>query len=400
MPPFELNRTTTPLPLPEIERPGHFTPAVEITPEDHHEESVGASAADLDAFAITPEDDDEAMAAPDVTETVAAIEPDTAVLPAAANVQDDQDDEKPPAARVPEANDTNIPAETAPAGDTRTTETAAPTTDKYAQQYARQRAILESRHNNATSRMEPAKQRDETNKAAWRTIRGTEPPENTFNGADVLERTIDETEALLEVCRPSSAEDVDYRHQVQDRLGPTIVADMPPELPLRFHGTNIIRAKNVIASHGLSSSVDRLGYQTSYDVSGQVSVATAETLDTSLGSYTGLNDENYCVPPGCLFVMLPDSPQEAENSGTTMIMRNIDFVEQPEQLVGILTAPENIPTVQGWAAEAGINPATVQEFFAFAGQLADIKKSIAAGETTLQDYLPYQLPKTTRTTRV
>ncbi|HEV7454416.1 MAG TPA: hypothetical protein VGO07_04095 [Candidatus Saccharimonadales bacterium] len=67
MPTFELDRTTIPQFTPhQPDRTGQFTPVEEITPEDHHEESVGASAADLDAFAITDEDD-EAVPAPEPT---------------------------------------------------------------------------------------------------------------------------------------------------------------------------------------------------------------------------------------------------------------------------------------------------------------------------------------------
>lgn len=204
------------------------------------------------------------------------------------------------------------------------------------------------------------------------------------------ERGVQMDKQRLEFLRPSSEEDIAYRLRVMKELPAKILENTPPELPLRFHGAPIHVSRDIISSKGLSSSVDRLGIQTSYDVADQVSVTTPESVRTTLDSYSGLMEENFNVPAGCVFVVLPKSKEEAD-AGSSMLMSNVSFDEHPEQLFAIMTSGENVEQVKKWAQENDINPTKVKEFFEFADSLGELKKAVEYGTVNAQDYVPYSL---------
>lgn len=263
--------------------------------------------------------------------------------------------------------------------------------DKYTEKYLRKKDNLERRKKTALVRLEDSKARVARAESGFRERSGREPKPGQFQSMIVsAERAVVRMSDMLAFLRPSSAEDVTYRLRVLDNLGPEIRTAIPDGLPLRFHGTEIYSSRDVISSGMLSSSVDRLGYATSYDVADQVSVTTAETIETTLGSYTGLTSEDCCLPPGCIFVVLPSSEEEAE-AGRSMLMGNVDFAKQPERLFAVITATENVDLVKRWASEAGIDSDKVDEFFAFADKLAVLKQAIDRGEINLQDLVPFQI---------
>jgi hypothetical protein len=174
----------------------------------------------------------------------------------------------------------------------------------------------------------------------------------------------------LEFLRPSSEEDVAYRLSVYDGLPGAIRQAVPLDTPLRFHGTRLSASRDIISSGEISSSEDREGISTSdWGGGGMISVTRAENIRHSVQDYVHLLDRDCTVPPGCIFVLRPATPDEA---ATTEIMGNVYFGEQPERLVGIMTAPENVSLVQGWSTAAGIDPNKVGEFFAVAEGLGKL----------------------------
>ena len=220
-----------------------------------------------------------------------------------------------------------------------------------------------------------------------------DPPVDILrSGVSRGERAVARLENILAFLRPTSDADIDYRGRVMDQLGPAIRTAIPEGLPLRFHGAPIYTARDILKSGHISSSVDRLGYETSYDAAGQISATTAGTLETTLGSYTGLNEEDYCVPPGCIFVLLPATEEEA-SAGDSLLMNNVDFRQQPERLFAVLAAPEILGDVRQWAAHEGVDPGKVEEFFSFSENLAAIKTNVEAGVVVVQDYVPYPIPR-------
>jgi hypothetical protein len=201
-------------------------------------------------------------------------------------------------------------------------------------------------------------------------------------------QTLEAKEGYL---RPTSDEDLAYRLRVTRELPKAIGQAAPDEVPLRFHGAPIYAAEEIIHSGGISSSVDRLGGETSMDGSGYFSVTTADDVRVSLEGYLDIGKEGNCLPIGCLFVVTPESPEDAEG-GRSMVMGNVDFSENPDRLVKVVTSPESMGMVKRWMSRAGMDPGKVTEFFSYPEELQDMKARIASGELDPQDMVPYQLP--------
>lgn len=204
------------------------------------------------------------------------------------------------------------------------------------------------------------------------------------------EQGIRMNEQQLEFLRPTSEADIAYRNKVVEELPGKILENTPPDLPLKFHGTSIYTARDIIASRELSSSVDRLGIEASYDTADQVSITTPDSVKITLDSYSGLTEENYNVPAGCVFVLLPSSKEDAD-TGASLLMGNVNFGEHPDQLFAVMTSGENVELVKQWAEEAGVDPAKVKEFFEFTDDLGQLKESIENGTARAKDYVSYPL---------
>jgi hypothetical protein len=222
---------------------------------------------------------------------------------------------------------------------------------------------------------------------------GREPEQGEFDGSVTMaEATLVSLEHELAFLRPSSEEDVAYRQRIAAEFSAGVRNAAPKDLPLRFHGASIYESRDIIITGGLSSSVDRLGAQTSMDGAGQVSVTTPDSIHITMEGYVDLFESNCCIPTGCTFVMLPGSQEDAA-AGESMLMGNVDFTEEPDRLFAILASPETMSDVQGWAATAGIDPGRVTEYFAFVDQLADLSTQIDSGALNAQDLVPYPLPQ-------
>src|SRR3989338_714504 len=172
---------------------------------------------------------------------------------------------------------------------------------------------------------------------------------------------------VAEFLRKPEQSDITYRLDVMDNWPNKVVELIPEDLPLRFHGCPIYAAREILASGELSSSADRLGFETSYDVSEQVSVSTANNVRISTDSYTDLNAEGCCIPAGCVFVLLPKDKVDAD-AGASLLMQNVSITQEPERLVSIITTPENLTRVSEWATAAGIPADKVVDFSSFLSQ--------------------------------
>ncbi len=184
------------------------------------------------------------------------------------------------------------------------------------------------------------------------------------------EYALEKIDGQLKFLRPSSQEDIDYRLKQYDEFPKQVRAEVPDDLHLCFHGCPIYAAKHIIEDGEISSSVDRIGSETSYDVSDQVSVTTKNTIETTVQGYAGLI-ENCNLPAGCIFVILPKDENEIKTSETSMIIGNVSFKENPERLHSIITTPENIEKVSEWAKKANIDLSKIHDFEDF---IKEIKK--------------------------
>lgn len=167
----------------------------------------------------------------------------------------------------------------------------------------------------------------------------------------------------LSYLRPANEEDVTYRLRQYDEFHKVMQKNIPDDLPIRFHGCPIYTAKYIIESGELSSSVDRLGIETSYDTAGQISVTTKNSLQITVQGYAGLNG-NYELPGGCIFVLYPKDELDAEN-GKSLLMGNVNIRKEPSRLFAIITTPENIETVKKWCQEFNMDSSKVYDYDSF-----------------------------------
>ena len=177
-------------------------------------------------------------------------------------------------------------------------------------------------------------------------------------------------ESQLEFLRPSSQDDMEYRLKQYNEFSKQIKAVVPDDLHLCFHGCPIYAAKHIIEDGEISSSVDRVGLSTSYDVQG----------------YAGLTG-NYNLPAGCIFVILPQDENEIKTSESSMLIGNVSFRENPERLYSIITTPENIEVVTKWAEKANIDISKIHDFEGFIAEIAKQKNLFSEqdiGRTTIK----------------
>ncbi len=165
---------------------------------------------------------------------------------------------------------------------------------------------------------------------------------------------------ICQFLRPDNQDDMTYRLRQKKEFSDKVQQAIPEDMDLLFHGTPIYYAQKIIESKGISSSADRLGFETSYDAEGQVSVTTKDSLSTTIDTYTDLTAENGYLPAGCVFVMRARNKDE----GAKMITDNIDFTE-PDRLYAVLTTPENKERVQSWLSDAGMDTKLVHDFDGF-----------------------------------
>ncbi len=236
---------------------------------------------------------------------------------------------------------------------------------------------FERKKRNLLKNRENALQRVKTAKEKYKKIEMDDTIDKKELRLEIAKKTIQSREYALEqidnkleFLRPSSQEDIDYRLKQYDEFSKQVKAEIPDDLHLCFHGCSIYAAKHIIEDGEISSSVDRIGAETSYDVSDQVSVTTKNTIETTVQGYTGLIG-NYNLPAGCIFVILPKDENEIKTSKTSMLIGNISFKENPERLYSIITTPENIERVSEWAEKNNIDLSKIHDFEGF---IKEIKK--------------------------
>ena len=180
----------------------------------------------------------------------------------------------------------------------------------------------------------------------------------------------------IELLRPRYEEDMAYRRRQYYQFASIIKEIVPDDLNLCFHGCPIFAAESIIKEGAISSSVDRLGVATSYDVEDQVSVTTKETLSTTIQGYAKLHDDLE-LPAGCIFVVTPKDENEVKSSKASMLIGNVNFKENPERLYSIITTPENIERVTKWAKESEIDTSKIHDYDGFVKEIVMEKEQEA-----------------------
>lgn len=201
-----------------------------------------------------------------------------------------------------------------------------------------------------------------------------------------------EAEKITDFIRPNTPEDIEYRNSWQSQFSKRLKEILPENSNLRFHGTPIYFAKEIIKSGGISSSADRFnGYIKSTDNKGEISVSDINGLSRTINYYLDLDSYQRCLPAGCLFVLIGDGQTETQKNRSTMY--NVDFKRTPEKLLSIITTPENIPNVKEWLVEANLSKELVCSFEDFIENIekkftrqaifkSSLNEKISAADTT------------------
>lgn len=261
----------------------------------------------------------------------------------------------------------------------------------FQRQYEQRRAVLERLLQDRLANLARKRTAAQERAQSYQARTGSPVPSGWIESyTATAENSVRQTEAMLAFLRPSSEADTREREAVLDMLPKRIEAATHPTLPLRFHGTSLDATRGIFAARSLLSSVDRIGTETSMDTAGQISVTDPRDFDVTVSGYTDLNAEGYCLPAGCIFVLLPASRGD-EEAGHHLTMGNVDFGANPRQLFGVMTSRENVERVQGWAQDAGIDAGVVMEFFDFADHLDELKRQIESGSRSAQDFVSYPL---------
>lgn len=170
--------------------------------------------------------------------------------------------------------------------------------------------------------------------------------------------------------RPNTQEDINYREGWADAF-PTMIKQVTKEGDdLRFHGTSIAKTQKIIESGGIFSSVDiNNGYRASFDLSGEISASTIDTVAVSLnGWFTDIAAHRRGLPCGSLFVLKPRTDKDIALKERDA-MESVNFREHPEQLYGIISTPENMIRIQEWLLNSGYNPGLAYTFDGFIRKL-------------------------------
>ena len=154
--------------------------------------------------------------------------------------------------------------------------------------------------------------------------------------------------------RPSQKDDMKYRKFILVTFEKRLKEVIDKDCTLCFHGTPIWNAKQIINSGNISSLIDRIGPgEDVLPMPGQISVSTINNLWFTVKYFADLFNYNY--PAGCIFVIKPQDEQEVKSSVENNSINNVYFYKQPEQLVSIITTPENITTVKNWIKDSKLN---------------------------------------------
>ena len=153
-----------------------------------------------------------------------------------------------------------------------------------------------------------------------------------------------------EFIRPNTKEEIDLREEIANSFGASLLNIVGSNSNLRFHGTPIYYAKEIIKSNSISSTADRHnGYIHSTDDSGYISASTINSISRTIDFFTDFASFNRSLPCGVLFVL---NEKEGDfDLRSSSQMQNINFKENPEQLVGIVCTDEVKDMVSKWCIE-------------------------------------------------
>ena len=173
---------------------------------------------------------------------------------------------------------------------------------------------------------------------------------------------ISKIRSSMEFMRLPSKEDDDNRAKLMKEFAPLVNEFISDENPIVFHGTNNIGiVREILKSGGLFTPEQRgISYEsfaTQIDVTYKKNIkTTCEFADAGKDSF---------LPYGAIFAFLPQKDEEekvfATNSSSEVEngVAGVNFREEPNRLIAIITTSENIDRVKTWCHEYGHDPEKV-----------------------------------------
>lgn len=176
----------------------------------------------------------------------------------------------------------------------------------------------------------------------------------------------DYQESLLitDFIRPNNKDEIDSRLEIQSSFAEKLTNIVGSDSNLRFHGTTVYYAKEIIKSNSISSTADRYnGYTNSSDETGFISASTINSINRTIDYFTDFSSYRRCLPSGVLFV-LNEKEGDFELRQRDEIQK-VNFKENPEQLVGIVCTDEVKDMAINWCKEYNMDDSKVFSYNEF-----------------------------------
>lgn len=168
----------------------------------------------------------------------------------------------------------------------------------------------------------------------------------------------------MKFIRPNTQEDIEYRKKQCRKFIINLKEVLSGNLDLRFHGTSIYLAEQIIRSREISHNATRYdGAIKSLNEIDKISASDVNSIIRTIECFLDIAKYDRCLPCGCMFVLIPKDKEDATYGND--LMSAVDFQQNPEQLFSVVTTPENIKRVKKWMNEATLDSSCVHTFEEF-----------------------------------
>lgn len=190
-------------------------------------------------------------------------------------------------------------------------------------------------------------------------IKSNEPRKAEVYGSRVekIKRRINELENQLSYMREDIPEDLEERKKIRQSFSKQVAKVIPDGIPMVFHGNNDIAAiYEILKTGGLKTPEERGVDFKSFAT--QIAVANKHDIHVPVEfADPGIDSAR---PYGAIFAFYPKEDEiykGLENFGSEVPggVQAIDFKEDDERFVGIITTEENKERIQKWLQEFGMD---------------------------------------------
>ena len=170
-------------------------------------------------------------------------------------------------------------------------------------------------------------------------------------------KSIAKKQDKISFMRPDNLDDIELRESIRANFARQIDAVIPDGIPMVFHGRpNLGTVKKIIQDGGLTSPDERgerfRSFATAIDVGPKKNLgAVLEFAEPKIGGG---------MPYGVIFAFYP-TEAEKENVLATLGtevdggVSSVNFRDNPNRLVGIISTPENIQLLKSWCEANGLD---------------------------------------------